>query len=135
MPKKGKIYLLSRIEREKVQEFVKNQLRKRYIQPLKLSQTSLVFFILKKNGKKRMVQDYCYLNSWTIKNNYLLPLISDLIDNIEKKKVFMKIDLRWEYNNVRIKEEDEWKVAFLIPESAFELIVIFFGLTNLLVTF
>ena len=114
MPKKGKIYLLSRIERKKVQEFVKDQLRKEYIQLLKLPQTSLVFFILKKDGKKRMVQDYCYLNSWTIKNNYPLPLISDLIDNIEKKKIFMKMDLRWGYNNVRIKKGDEWKVAFLI---------------------
>ena len=63
-----------------------------------------------------------------------MPLISDLIDNIEKK-VFMKMDLRWEYNNVRIKKGDEWKAAFLIPEGAFELIVMFFGLTNSLVTF
>ena len=46
----------------------------------------LVFFVLKKNGKKKMVQDYRYLNSWTIKDNYLLLLISDLIDNIEKKR-------------------------------------------------
>jgi len=68
-------------------------------------------------------------------DNYPLPLISDLIDNIEKKKVFMKMDLRWEYNNVRIKKGDEWKAAFLIPEGAFELIVMFFGLTNSLVTF
>ena len=44
--------------------------------------------------KKKMVQDYRYLNSWTIKNNYPLPLISDLIDNIGKKKIFIKIDLR-----------------------------------------
>ena len=70
-----------------------------------------------------------------IKNNYPLPLISDLIDKIEKKKVFMKIDLRWGYNNVRIKEGDEWKVAFSMPESAFEPIVMFFGLTNSHVTF
>ena len=54
-----------------------------------------------------MVQDYRYLNSWTIKNNYLLLLISDLMDSIEKKKVFTKMDLRWEYNNVRIKEGNE----------------------------
>ena len=54
--------------------------------------------------KKRIVQNYQYLNSWTIKNNYLLPLISDSIDNIGKKKKFIKIDLRWGYNNVRIKK-------------------------------
>jgi len=107
VPKKGKIYLLSRVEREEVQEFVKDQLRKGYIRPSKSPQMSPVFFVLKKDGKKRMVHDYWYLNSWTVKNNYPLPLISDLIDSIGKKKVFTKMDLWWGYNNVRIKEGDE----------------------------
>ena len=128
--KKGKIYLLSRVEREEVQKFVKDQLRKGYIRPSKSPQTSPVFFVPKKDGKKRMVQDYRYLNSWTIKNNYPLPLISDLIDSIGKKKVFTKMDLRWGYNNVRIKEGDEWKAAFSMPEGSFEPTVMFFGLTN-----
>ena len=135
MPKKGKIYPLSRVEREKVQEFVKDQLRKGYIRPSKSLQILLVFFVLKKDRKKRMVQDYQYLNSWKIKNNYPLPLISDLIDSIGKKKVFTKMDLRWGYNNVRIKEGDEWKAAFLTPEGSFEPTVMFFGLTNSLAMF
>jgi len=63
VPKKGKIYLLSRVEREEVQEFVKDQLKKGYIRPSKSLQMSLVFFVLKKDGKKRIVQDYGYLNS------------------------------------------------------------------------
>ena len=54
----------------------------------------------------------------------------DLIDSIGKKKVFTKIDLRWGYNNVRIKEEDEWKAVFLMLEGSFEPTVMFFGLTN-----
>ena len=45
------------------------------------------------------------------------------------------MDLRWGYNNVRIKKEDEWKIAFSMLEGIFELTVIFFGLTNLPVTF
>ena len=130
VPKKSKIYSLLRVEREKVQEFVKNQLRKEYIRPSKLPQMSPVFFVPKKDGKKRMVQDYRYLNSWTVKNNYPLLLILDLIDSIGKKKVFTKMDLRWGYNNVRIKEGDEWKAAFSMPEGSFESMVMFFGLTN-----
>ena len=55
---------------------------------------ALAFFIGKKNGKKRMVQDYKYLNEWTVKNNYPLPLISDIVENISTKKVLTKIDLR-----------------------------------------
>jgi len=74
--------------------FRKGFVPKREIQLTKSPHISPVFFVLKKNGKKRMVQDYKYLNSWSIKNNYLLSLILDLIDNIGKKKVFMKIDLR-----------------------------------------
>ena len=58
VPKKGKIYLLSRVEREEVQKFVKDQLRKRYIRPSKSLQVLLVFFVPKKDGNKRMVQDY-----------------------------------------------------------------------------
>ena len=89
-----------------------------------------MFFVGKKDGKKRMVQDYQYLNKWMIKNNYLIPLISDVLEDIGTKKVFTKIDLRWRYNNMRIKEGDEWKVAFTTPEGSFEPTVMFFGLTN-----
>ena len=77
-----------------MREFVKKQLRKEYIQLSKLPQMALVFFVGKKDGKKRMVQDYRYLNEWTIKNNYPLPLISDVLENIGTKKLFTKMDLR-----------------------------------------
>ena len=75
VPRKGKVYLLSREEREEVCEFIIEQLRKGYIRPLKSPQTAPVFFVGKKDGKKRMVQDYRYLNKWMVKNNYPLPLI------------------------------------------------------------
>ena len=94
-----------------------------------------VFFVGKKDGKRRMVQDYRYLNEWTIKNNYPLPLISDVLEDIRTKKLFTKMNLRWGYNNVRIKEGDEWKAVFMTPEGLFELTVMFFGLTNSPATF
>ena len=65
-------------------------------------------------------------------NNYPLPLISDIIGT---KKIFTKLDLRWGYNNIQIKEEDEWKTAFITLEGLFEPIVMFFGLTNSPVAF
>jgi len=94
VPRKGKMYSLLRKEREEMREFIKEQLQKGYIQPSKSPQMVLVFFVGKKNGKKQMVQDYQYLNEWTIKNNYSLSLILDVLENIGTKKVFMKIDLR-----------------------------------------
>jgi len=66
-----------------------------------------VFFVGKKDGSKRIMMDYYNLNNQTIKNNYLLLLIIELINNIGSKKVFTKIDLRWGFNNMRIKEEDK----------------------------
>jgi len=106
-PQKGRIYPLSKNEREEVQNFVKDQLRKGYIRPSKSPQTSPVFFVGKKDGSKWMVMDYCNLNDQTVKNNYPLPLITELINNMGSKKVFTKMDLRWGFNNVRIKEGDE----------------------------
>jgi len=93
-PQKGRIYSLFKNEREEVQNFMEDQLRKGYIRPLKSPQISSVFFVGKKDGSKRIVMDYHNLNDQTVKNNYLLPLITDLIDNIGSKKVFMKMDLR-----------------------------------------
>ena len=84
---------MSRQEKEEVREFMEEQLRKGYIRPSKLLQTSLVLFVRKKDEKKRMVQDYWYLNKRTVKDNYPLPLISDLIDTIGTKRIFIKMDL------------------------------------------
>ena len=67
MLRKEKVYPLSREEREEVREFVREQLKKDYIRPSKSPQMAPVFFMGKKDGKKRIVQDYRYLNEWTVK--------------------------------------------------------------------
>ena len=132
---KAQVYPLSRNEREEVQQFIQDYLRKGYIRPLKLPQTSPVFFVGKKDGGKCMVMDYCRLNKQTVKNNYPLPLITNLVDSMGNKKLFTKMDLRWGYNNVCIKEGDEWKAAFTTYVRSFEPVMMFFGITNSLVTF
>jgi len=116
--------------REEVQNFMEDQLRKKYIRPSKSPQTSPVFFVGKKDESKQMVIDYWNLNSQTVKNNYPLPLITELINNMGSKIVFTKMDLRWGFNNVRIKKGNEWKGVFTTHIDLFELTVIFFGMTN-----
>ena len=74
-------------------EFVDKQLAKGYICPSKLEQTSPIFFVLKKDGRKWMVQDYRYLNEHTVRNNYPLPLISQLINKLKGSQYFTKIVL------------------------------------------
>ena len=65
-----------------------------------------------------------------VKNNYPLPLIVQLVNELQGTKMFTKMDLRWGYNNIQIKEGDEWKAAFVCHCSAFEPLVMFFGLCN-----
>ena len=70
-----------------------------------------------------------------MKNNYPLLLILNIIENIRTKEIFMKIDLRLRYNNLRIKEGDEWQIVFTALKGLFEPTIMFFGLTNLPATF
>lgn len=93
------------------------------------------FFVKKKDGTLRPVQDYRELNKGTVKNEYPLPLIPELIDKLKKAHIFTKIDLRWGYNNVRMKQGHEWKGAFKTNRGLFEPLVMFFGLMNSPATF
>ena len=93
------------------------------------------FFVKKKDGKLRPVQDYQELNKGTVKNEYPLPLIPELVDKLKGAKVFSKVDLQWGYNNIRIKEGDKWKAAFVMNKGLFKSMVMFFGLTNSSSTF
>src|SRR5271170_3359983 len=93
------------------------------------------FFVNKKDGKLRPCQDYRYLNDWTIKNAYPLPLISDIMDKLQGAKYFTKLDVRWGYNNIRNRKGDEWKAAFKTNKGLFEPTVMFFGMCNSPATF
>jgi len=94
-----------------------------------------VFFIKKKDGSLRLVQDYHALNAVTVKNKYPLPLISQLVSQLCGARYFTKLDVRWGFNNVRIKSRDEWKAAFRTNRGLFEPLVMFFGMTNSSATF
>jgi len=75
------------------------------------------------------------LNAMTMKNKYPLPLIPELIAKLCGAKYFTKLDVRWGFNNVRIKEGDEWKATFQTNRGLYEPLVMFFGLTNSPATF
>jgi hypothetical protein len=81
------------------------------------------------------VQDYQKVNEWTIRNRYPLLLIPELINRVKGASLFSKFDVRWGYNNVRIKPGDEWKAAFITNKGLFEPRVMFFGLMNSPATF
>ena len=125
-----KVYNLSPEEQRELQAFMEENLHSGCIRPSKSPFASAFFFVKKKDGKLRPVQDYWKLNAFTVKNQYLLPLIPKLVNKLKGAKYFTKLNVRWGYNNVRIRESDKWKVAFRTNLRLFELTVMFFGLTN-----
>jgi len=130
-----KVYPMSPSEQKELDVFLKENLETGRIRPSKSPMASPVFFIKKKDGALRLVQDYRALNNITVKNKYPLPLISELINKLQGAKYFTKLDVRWGFNNVRMKVGDEWKAAFRTNRGLFEPLVMFFGLTNSPATF
>src|SRR5882724_6327638 len=98
---------------------------------------SPVCFIKKKDRSLHLVQDYRKLNAMTMKNAYPLPVIPDILNKVSKAKAqyFTKLDVCWGYNNIQIKEGDEWKATFQMSRGLFEPLVMFFSPTNSLATF
>ena len=94
--------------------------RKGHLHPSKSPMSSPFFFVDKKDGDLCPVQDYQALNDITIKNAAPLPLIPELIDKLCRARYYTKFDVCWGYNNICIKEGDEWKAAFKTPLGLFE---------------
>ena len=135
VPPFAKVYPMPPAEQAALKDFIDENLRKGYIRPSKSPAAAPVFFIKKKDGSLRLVVDYRKLNAITVKNRYPLPLTGELVDQLARARVFTKLDLRWGYHNVRVKEGDEWKAAFRTKEGLFEPTVMQFGLTNAPATF
>lgn len=86
---------MSQPEDEELGHFLNNALAKEYIVLSKSPMVSSVFFVKKKDGKLCFVQNYRKFNAVMIKNRYLLPLASDIINRLTKAKIFTKFDVRW----------------------------------------
>jgi len=106
-PKSSKVYPLSLVEQKELDSFLEENLHTGRIHPSKSPMAAPVFFIKKKDGSLWLVQDYQALNSIMVKNKYPLPLISELILQLHRARYFTKLNVRWGFNNIRIKPRDE----------------------------
>ncbi|KAK1911147.1 hypothetical protein P3342_011749 [Pyrenophora teres f. teres] len=96
---------------------------------------SPILFVKKPNRKWRLCVDFRRLNSATIKNQYPLPLITELTDQIQGAKWFTKFDVQEGFYRIRIAKGHEWKTAFKTKYGLFKYTVMPFGLTNAPATF
>ena len=131
----GRLLRLPQDEIREIDKFTAEHLQRGTIRAGKGPYAASFFFVKKADGKLRPVQDYRPLNKYTKKNRNVSPLIPQVIDRLVGCTLFTKFDIRWGYNNIRIKEGDEWKAAFLTPPGLFKPLVMFFGLMNSLATF
>jgi hypothetical protein len=121
---------MTREEDRELEKFLDEMVANRYIRPSKSPYASPFFFVKKKDGKLRPVQDYRRLNSHTVRNQYPLPLIAQLISDLAGAWIFSKLDVQRGYNNILIKEGDQWKATFKTKFGFFEPLVMFFGMCN-----
>src|SRR6266403_5520998 len=131
----GCLLPLNQKEIQEVHNFIQEHLKWGTIHESWSPYAANFFFVKKKDGKLRPVQDYHPINKWMKHNQNISPLISQVINRLRGCTLFTKVDIHWGYNNIRIKEGDKWKAAFLMPKGLFEPTVMFFRLTNSLATF
>ena len=122
-------------EKEALNQWLDEQLKAGLIVKSKSRYAAPCFYIPKKDSLLQLIQDYKKLNQVTIKDKMSILLIREVIDKLKKAKYFNKLDLIWGYNNVQIKENNEWKAAFLTNKELFKPQVMYFGLCNLPETF
>jgi hypothetical protein len=123
-------YRMSTPELKELQLQLEEILKKGYIRPSVSPWGALVLFVKKKDGTLRLCIDFRQLNKVTVKNKYPMPRIDDLFDQLKDVKIFLKIDLRSGYHQVRIKDEDINKTAFRTRCGHYKLTVVPFGLSN-----
>jgi hypothetical protein len=117
-------------ELAELKEHIRELLEKGFIRPSSSPWGAPVFFVPKKDGTQRLCVDYHALNEVTVKNKYLLPRIDDLFDQLYGACVFFKIDLRSGYHQLKVRECNIPKTAFISRYDLYEFTVMSFGLTN-----
>lgn len=129
-PVRSRPYRLSMVERDALREIVQQLIDAGMIERSKSEYASPVLLVRKADGGFRLVIDYRRLNAQTVKLNYPLPLIDDVLDGVAGKAIFSTFDLAWGYFQIPMTEKAAEKAAFVTPEGHFQPKVLMMGLCN-----
>src|SRR5258707_1655012 len=121
---------LSPAEQKELDDFLQENLANGCIHSSKSPMGAPVLFVKKKDGSLHLIQDYQKLNKIMVKNSSPLPLISNVLTCLHGAEFFTVLNLHWGFNNMQIKEGDEWKATFWTNQGLFEPTVMFFRLCN-----
>ena len=111
-------------------EYVNKNLETELIKHSLSAAVSSMMFVSKKNRTLRSVIDYRELNKITVKNQYSLLLITEVLDRLSSVKIFSKLNIKDAYHCIRIQVSDEWKTVFQTWFDLFEYLILFFDLMN-----
>ena len=128
-------YRMAPLELKELKLQFQELLEKGFIQPSVSPWGAPMLFVKKKDGTLRLCIDYRQLNKLTLKNKYPLPKIDDLFNQLKGASIFLKIDLRSGYHQLRIKDVDVHKTTLRVRYGHYEFLVMSFGLKNAPTTF